>query len=151
MVHLLHNTTREHLLDYFKARSQEGGIGQIHIDLGKRSIDAMSKILQFNIYNIKPGAQSSNIVVPGKDPLAPIRYSCEFWAAHLCEFDARRKLQPSSVEEISAFLKENLLHWLEALSLIHKISGAIISVKMLLTLVQVRYFATIHVNPSTNI
>lgn len=128
VVHVLHNSTREYLHGYFESRGQEGGIGQRHIDLGRRSIDAMSKILKTNIYDLDPGVESKDIKVPEKDPLGPVRYSCEFWVRHLCE-GGNQSLDDGAA---FTFLKEHFLHWLESLSLIQKLPSAISSLRKLL-------------------
>lgn len=140
-VQMLHNSTKEFVQVYLESRLQEGGAGQVHVDMGKRSIDAMSDILGSNIYNLHPGSQSSDITVPKDDRLAPVRYSCEFWADHLCKVDGQNpelRVQLSDNGAIFAFLKEHLLHWFEALSLNRKISDGVLSIRKLLYAAQVR-------------
>lgn len=126
VVHVLLNSAREYPYDFFSSHS-EGGIGQRHIDMGKRSIDAMSETLKRNIYCLHPEDESTDTKVPEKVPLAPARYTCEFWVDHLCEFGG----QLVGHEAAFAFLQDHFLHWLECMSLIHKLPSAVHSIKKL--------------------
>ncbi|KAJ5278317.1 hypothetical protein N7524_004470 [Penicillium chrysogenum] len=127
-VYMIHATAREHLDDYFKSSSS--GNGNCHRDdIGKRSIQAMSDALKRNIYSITPDKESTDVIVPEKDPLASVRYSCEFWVDHLCE---DRGGQNFDDERVFSFLEEHFLHWLESLSLIQKLPTAVPSIKKLL-------------------
>jgi hypothetical protein len=36
-------------------------------------------------YSITPDKESTDVIVPEKDPLASVRYSCEFWVDHLSQ------------------------------------------------------------------
>ena len=76
--------------------------------------------------------------VPDPDPLGSIRYSCMFWVDHLCKADDQdRGKELSDNGAIFAFLREHFLHWLESLSLIHKLSDGVLSIKKLLHTVRV--------------
>ncbi|KAJ6439182.1 NACHT and WD40 domain protein [Purpureocillium lavendulum] len=92
-------------------------------DIGGRSIRAMSSILRRNIYNLDYGAKPQDMRPPRPDPLAPIRYSCIFWADHLLNMEhPGYTTELLDGGEVHGFLKEHLLHWLEALSLIGMLS-----------------------------
>jgi hypothetical protein len=88
------------------------------------SLDALSKTLRRDTYNLQdPGMVED---VPDPDPLGPIRYSCLFWVDHLCKVDNQsldRRKELSDDGAIFAFL--HFLHWLESLSLIHKLSDGV--------------------------
>ena len=78
--------------------------------------------------------------VPDLDPLGPIRYSCLFWVDHLCKADDHSLVDYMSDDgAIFTFLREHFLHWLESLSLIHKLSDGVLSTRKLLHKVQVCY------------
>ena len=74
-----------------------------------------------------PGSMVEN--VPDPDPLGSIRYSCLFWVDHICKaddlslVDHRKELLDGGA--IFTFLREHFLHWLESLSLIHKLSDGV--------------------------
>lgn len=128
IVHLPHNSTREYLNDFFASKNREGGTDRFHADIANHSIQAMSRTLKKNIYNIQPWSEFSSISVPDQDPLAGVRYLCEFWVDHLCEGKSRRFDDGT----VFSFLGEHLLHWLESLSLINKLPSAVASIRKLL-------------------
>ena len=121
-----------------KSRLQLGGLTQGHADITRRSVDRMST-LRRDIYDLRQyGIQSKDITPPVEDPLAPIRYPCVFWLDHLRD---AIKESPGNSKELCdlgfKFLEEHFLHWLESLSLLHRLSAGIISIRELLIVVQV--------------
>ena len=77
---------------------------------------------------------------PNLGQLAPIRYSCIFWADHLCFRDGegpecRKAMADDGV--VFAFLKGRFLRWLESLSLQAKLSDGVSSIRKLLQVAQV--------------
>ncbi len=75
--------------DYLTTWLQPAGVAQGHIDISRRSLDAMTSILeQKNLYNLDFGFKPKDIRPPQPDPLGPIRYSCVFWADHLCSLNS---------------------------------------------------------------
>ncbi|KAK4103749.1 hypothetical protein N658DRAFT_484613 [Parathielavia hyrcaniae] len=118
------------------------GLAVGHCDIFQRSLDAMTRpysgrtSLQRDIYGLShPGTLIDNVQVPNPDPLASIRYSCEFWVDHLCfangeNPECSRELVDN--ENVSKFLREHLLHWLEVLSLMRKLSYGVASIRKLL-------------------
>ena len=153
-VYVIHQSAKEWLENALKtldenhnSRLQTGGAVEGRADIIKRSIDAMStlkrddamSILKRDIYDLQQyGIRSIDITPPRKDPLAPLRYSCVFWLDHLR--DAIKESPEKSKELCDRgfnFLKVHYLHWLESLSLLHKFSDGINSVRELLKAVQV--------------
>ncbi|KAJ6096484.1 hypothetical protein N7486_007230 [Penicillium sp. IBT 16267x] len=128
IIHLPHNSTREYLNNFFASQTHGGGIDQRHADMGIHSIRAMSETPKKNIYDIQTWSEIGDISVPDNDPLAGVRYSCEFWVDHLCEGES----QPLDDRMAFAFLEEHFLHWLESLSLTHKLPSALASIRKLL-------------------
>ena len=104
-------------------------------------IDALSKTLRRDMYNLRdPGSVIENVPDPDPDLLGPIRYSCLFWVDHLCKVDDQSLDHTKEMSDdgaIFAFLREHFLHWLESLSLIHKLSDGVLSIRILLHKVQV--------------
>lgn len=141
VVYLIHQSAREYLEENYKSRLQQGGVAQGHAEFSNRSIEAMSSILTPNIYGLQPGSQSKDVGAYHQDPLAPIRYSCEFWVDHLCEVDGQGLQDGNQLSDNGvtfAFFQNHFLHWIESLSLIHKLSAGILSIRKLLYTVQVR-------------
>ena len=132
-VHILHNSTRQHLTAYFES-NRKGGAGQIHESIAKRSIAAMSDGLRYNMYGLNAGTESTDIIArEDYGPLASLCYSCEFWVDHLCGPDGPREGQLLDDGAAFVFLEKHFLHWLEALSLIHKLPTALSSIRKLIS------------------
>lgn len=121
-VHVLHNSARQHLMDYFKPRATE-----IHDLMCERSLAALSEGLKSNIYGLLPATDISDAVAPQGNPLARLAYSCEYWIENLTK--GTGKLTDDG--PAFAFLKVHFLHWLESLSLLGKLPKAIVSIRNL--------------------
>ena len=118
---------------------EKAGIAQGHGDISRRSIKAMSSMLKQNIYSLPLGFKAKDMRPPDPDPLAPIRYSCVFWADHLClngdSPGCKRELMDDG--PVFRFLNDHFLRWLESLSLLGKLSDGVQSIRKLLHLAQV--------------
>src|ERR1700723_277252 len=138
-IYFIHQSAKDYLTINASAIIFPAGHQRIHYNMFSRSLDALSKTLRRDIYNLQdPGGMVKD--VPDPDPLASIRYSCVFWVDHLCKADNKsldRKKKLSDDGAIFTFLKEHFLHWLESLSLIYKLSEGVLSIKKLLHKVQV--------------
>jgi hypothetical protein len=101
----------------------------------------MFSTLKRNIYDLQDyGFQSEMTMPPEEDPLAPIRYSCLFWADHLCSvYGEEPKYETQLVDDgtVLEFLRKRFLYWLESLSLLGKLSDGVKSIRKLLRVVQV--------------
>jgi hypothetical protein len=152
-VYLIHQSAKEHLEkdlenlnENQKSNLQPGGTVQGHVDITERSIGAMRSIIKRDIYGLRHwGIKSEDIAPPDPDPLAHIQSSCVFWLDHLRDAinessESRSELYGLGFE----FLKKHFLHWLESLSLLHKLSDRIISIKTLLNIVQVCLYTCFH-------
>jgi hypothetical protein len=137
-VFLIHQSAKDYLDENYTSRLQLAGVAQGHADISRRSIAAMSLILKQNIYDLDFGFKPKDISPPQPDPLAPIRYSCVFWADHLLNDDRPEgKRELSDDGTVFKFLKERFLHWLESLSLLGKLSDGVLSIRKVLHFVQV--------------
>ncbi|RYP44524.1 hypothetical protein DL768_009019 [Monosporascus sp. mg162] len=116
-INLIHQSAKDYLDENYTSKLQPAGITQGHMDIGRRSIDAMSLMLEQNMYNLDFGFKPTDIIPPDPDPLAPIRYSCVFWADHLCflngehpeclrELTDNGKIQPDASPRLIRFLKD---------------------------------------------
>ncbi|KAN0086995.1 vegetative incompatibility protein HET-E-1 [Elaphomyces granulatus] len=145
-VYFIHQSAKDYFTTNASAIIFPAGHERIHYEMFSWSLDALSKTLRRNMYNLQdPGGIVKD--VPDPDPLASIRYSCMFWVDHLCEaddksLDRRKKLSDDGA--IFAFLKEHVLHWIESLSLIYKLSDGVLSIKKLLRKVQSRFTTSAH-------
>ena len=159
-VTLVHKSAKDYLEKY--QSSLPGGAFKAHEDIIIRSINSMSTlkrssseelILQRNIYDLAHwGIMSKDITPPDLDPLASIHYSCIFWLDHLCDAIKENAVKENlkSCTELYdlglKFLKQHFLHWVESLSLLHRLSDGIISINKLLNIIQVCLWRLIHHN-----
>ena len=156
-VSLIHQSAKDYLLEDLEGSEEpppsrlHSSSAQVHRHIIDRSIYAMSK-LQRDIYELQQyGFQTKDIPPPERDPLAPLGYSCLFWLDHLR--DAIKAISEKSGESVKQsealyksgfeFLKTHFLHWLESLSLLHKYSDGIISLRELIKIIPVMILVTI--------
>ena len=143
-VYFIHQSAKDYLSGNASALIFPAGHWKVHYDMFSRSLDALSKTLRQDMYNLQdPGSAVKD--VPDPDPLASIRYSCVFWVDHLCKADDQSLEERNKVFDdgaIFAFLNEHFLHWLESLSLISKLSDGVLAIKKLLHKVQVCHIPT---------
>ncbi|KAN0070407.1 hypothetical protein V8E54_011276 [Elaphomyces granulatus] len=145
-VYFIHQSAKDYLAINASAIIFPAGHERIHYDMFSRSLDALSKTLRQDIYNLQDlGGVMKD--VPDPDPLGSIRYACVFWVDHLCKaddksLDVKKKLSDDGA--IFEFLKEHFLHWLESLSLIYKLSDGVLSIKKLLHKVQSKFTTSSH-------
>jgi hypothetical protein len=144
-VYLIHQSAKDYLDKNFEDRLELSGTAQGHADIGRQSINAMSRHLKQNIYSLDNDFKPENMRPPQPDPLASIRYSCIFWVDHLIagisqSFEGKRELADDG--EVSTFLREKLLHWLESLSLLEKLPEGLQSIRKLLHIAQVSSWLT---------
>ncbi|KAN0078645.1 Pfs, NACHT and WD domain protein [Elaphomyces granulatus] len=140
-VYFIHQSAKDYLTINASAIIFPAGHELIHYDMFSRSLDALSKTLRRDMYNLQ---DSGGMVkdIPDPDPLTSIRYSCVFWVDHLCNADDKslnKKKTLSNDGAVFAFLKEHFLHWLESLSLIYKHSDGLLSIRKLLRKVQCQF------------
>ena len=139
-VYPIHQSAKDYLGDNYTTRLQPVGVVQGHVDIGIRAIDAMSSMLRRNMYNLDLGFKPENMTPPDPDLLAPIRYSCVFWADYLCSLNGDNSKFLGELTDdgkVFGFLKECFLRWLESLSLLGKLSSGLLSIRKILHAAQV--------------
>ncbi|TEY24921.1 hypothetical protein BOTCAL_1346g00010 [Botryotinia calthae] len=108
------------------------GISQVHNKVFLSSITIMSNTLKRDIYNLRhPGFPIDKVKQLDPDPLTYMRYSCMYWISHLMDENLKRKEHIQDNGNVHKFLKEHLLHWLEVMSLMGKISESINAISFL--------------------
>ncbi|KAF8542441.1 NACHT and WD40 domain protein [Trichophaea hybrida] len=131
-VRLLHPSFRDFLLSVKRCSDTQFWIDEkkAHGDLFLNSLKLMSKHLQRDICNLRlPGALRINVEDGVVEKFLPInvQYACRYWVNHL----QRSNIQLRDNDQVHTFLKKHFLHWLEALSLIGKMSEGVLMVKSL--------------------
>jgi hypothetical protein len=133
-VYLIHQSAKDYLSDAkVSAAIFPSGPSAIHHRIFRESLQNLSAKLRRNIYSIdNPGAPVSEIAnpQPQSDPLFDLRYSCTYWLDHFINSRSLERTD-SSDDQISDFLKQHLLHWLESLGLIGELRHGILSLKKL--------------------
>jgi hypothetical protein len=141
-IYFVHQSAKDFLLDKAVAEVFPSGIEAVHYAIFARSLQAMSKTLQRDMYRLQElGVLIEEAEQPDPDPLALSRYSCIYWVDHLCMSDpvcsATYKQDIQDEGAVHAFLRENYLHWLEALSLCRGMAKGVLSIANLQSLVKV--------------
>lgn len=139
-VYLIHQSAKDYLHDNFNRRLQSSGIAQGHVDIGRRSIGAMAKVLKQNMYDLDYGFTPENLEPPQLDRVASIWYSCLFWADHFVAGISENPEGKSALAddgEVIGFLREKLLQWLEYLSVLERLSDGLYSIRKLLHVTRV--------------
>jgi hypothetical protein len=117
--------------DFLTNESQSGkffiDVSLVKRDLAFASLRVMKKELRFNICSLDnsylPNSAVSDLEKRVKDSISSqLSYSCRFFGTHVRSTPFEQEL----AEELRAFFNEEcLLFWLEALALMHDLSGSI--------------------------
>ena len=142
-VRLLHLSFREFLVDpnkvglWFWVNEKK-----THGMIATKCLELLSTCLKENICSLGfPGMLRREISIKAVDECLPadIQYSCRYWVHHLDQ--SGRRIFDKDV--VHAFLSKHFLHWLEALSLIGKISDCIGLIESLRSLADVSFLPLI--------
>ncbi|KAM3082705.1 hypothetical protein ACMFMF_002359 [Clarireedia jacksonii] len=109
-------------------------IKYIHSSIFSRSLQAMSRKLRPDIYNLHaPGISIGQAKPPIPDPLARVQYSCVYWVDHLLECNTGGIIHNNLKDNgsVHKFLHQSFLYWLEALSLIRSLANGILMIRKL--------------------
>jgi hypothetical protein len=119
-----------------------GGPTEGHDRMVSRCLEAMKNKLRRDVYMLQhPGFAVADVIRPKSDPLSSIRYACVYWIDHLCEIKSGHdRVGLCDNGTIDVFLKEHFLHWLEALSLLKRMSEGVLSIIKLTGLLTVSYY-----------
>ncbi|KAI9768893.1 MAG: hypothetical protein M1839_003847 [Geoglossum umbratile] len=127
-VRLLHLSFRDFLLDRQKREKSLFWVDErkTHERIAGKCIQLMSisKCLRKNICNLQgPGMFQSEIDSQFIDVCLPaeVRYACRYWVYHL----EQSKSGICDNGQVHVFLRDHLLHWLEAMSLLGNLSESI--------------------------
>ncbi|KAF2397937.1 hypothetical protein EJ06DRAFT_498328 [Trichodelitschia bisporula] len=109
---------------------------ETHGELAGKCLELMSRSLKEDICNIQanqgPGklrAEISDETIKAYLP-AEVQYACQYWVHHLKNSKAPLSYQGT----VQAFLQEHFLHWLEAMSLIERMTESVNAVSTLRSL-----------------
>ena len=127
-IFFVHQSAKDFLLKDASNVIIPRGIGAEHYIIFRRSLKIL-QVLRRDMYSLKlPGFPIDQVKKPSPDPLAAIQYSCIYWVNHLEDWCASGNTDCAYLEEgelIEEFFKQRFLHWVEAMSLLGRISEAI--------------------------
>ena len=135
----LHLSFRDFLLDPHRCVDRHFWIDEqrTHQKLARDCICLLSSSLRRNICGL-PSLGTLNAEVAHEDvddALSPsVQYACRYWASHA----QKGEMEGLDHSRIHDFLQQHFLHWLEAMSLMGKVSEAIISITNIVALKNVR-------------
>lgn len=136
----VHQSAKEFLLRESRNYITPKGIGFEHHTIFASSLEVMFKTLQRDIFGIElPGISIKEIREPSPNPLAIAQYACIYWVDHLqaSERNEAHELNLNDRDRVDAFLQQEYLHWLEALSILRSVSYGIQTIQKLEILIQV--------------
>ena len=131
---LLHPSFRDFLLDSRRCQDRrfEIVVANTHRELAARCLELMSRSLRQDICSLKhPGTLTSDIAPETLRRFLPagVQYACRYWVDHLQRCSIELCESEPLHHQVDAFMKEHLLHWLEALSLLGNMHDGILMVK----------------------
>jgi hypothetical protein len=137
-IRLHHPSFRDFLLDKHRCRDPHFWVDEkeAHQTLTDNCLRLMSDKLDQDICNLcAPGALASSVDSSRIERSLPaeLRYACLHWVQHL----QRSKAYPCDDSPVHVFLQKHLLHWLEALSLLGKVSEGVLAIISLESIVTV--------------
>jgi hypothetical protein len=137
---LHHPSFRDFLLDETRCSDPNFKVDekQAHQMLAANCIQLMSTSLTQDICDIRaPGMLVTNVESSRVEKCLPpeVQYACLYWVQHL----QKSSVQLHDNDQVHRFLQEHLLHWLEALSWMRKMSEGIRAINSLESIALVRY------------
>jgi hypothetical protein len=143
-VRLLHLSFRDFLVDPLKRERNPFWIDEkkTHERIASKCLQLMSKCLKKDICNLqRPRTLRNDIDTQIIDVYLPaeVQYACLYWVFHV----EQSKSAINDNDPVHVFLQENLLYWLEALSLLGRTSQSISIIITLLSILKVCIFRTI--------
>jgi hypothetical protein len=109
---------------------------ETHGALAETSVRLMSSNLKRDICDLRaPGALANEVDSCRVEECLPaeLQYACRYWVQHL----QRSEIKLLEDGQTHVFLREHLLHWLEALSLMGKASEGVLAITTLESVVDV--------------
>ncbi|KAL6895283.1 hypothetical protein HDV57DRAFT_506834 [Trichoderma longibrachiatum] len=139
VVYFVHQSAKDFLSEMMMKQELSTGMNEAKHYMVTRSIELMSQCLKRDIYQLSElGIHIDAVKSPIPDPLAAVGYSCVFWLDHFADLNDREDCETVSDEaqdtlvcQIQAFIGNNYLYWLEALSLLKKMPEGVVAMRKL--------------------
>lgn len=142
IAYLIHQSAKDYLSDRKRNNIFSSGQGNEHANTVGLCLEIMSGTLRKDICNLKmPGTCHSDIDENRIGACIPfhVQYACLYWVGHLQQAGHTEQESFIMREDCQAikFFQCHFLHWLEALSLISKISEAVLTMTSLCSIPKV--------------
>lgn len=142
-IRLLHPSFRDFLIDNERCDNSYFYINQdvVHMELARSCLELLFHYLKRDMCNLHMPGTLSEVQSSKTDDHLPkdVQYACRYWVDHLERIDPGRqvKLGLHDHGQIHVFLLKHVLHWLEALSLMGKISEGVLMITRLDAMLEV--------------
>ncbi|KAL8881944.1 MAG: hypothetical protein Q9198_000961 [Flavoplaca austrocitrina] len=136
-IRLLHPSFRDFMLDDRRCTDKQLCVNRSRKDkeLAKQCLRVMSEGLKRNMGHLTtPGSAPEDADRELLSTQLPkhLRYACQYWVNHLAGISTKSEVKRELPNEgILAFFRQDFLHWLEAMSLMAKMSQAVILITRL--------------------
>lgn len=148
----VHQSAKDFLVQEILNEILPRGIESEHHAIFSQSLEVLLKALRRDVLDVKlPGFPAKDISIPTPHPLAAAEYACIFWVDHLQAGHSAPGLSQDDRSHIDAFLQQNYLHWLEALSILGNLSDGIQAMQKLESLIHVSCYNHIKMSLASNI
>ena len=148
-IRLLHPSFHDFLLSETRCEDKRLFIQEqsVHRDLVTSCLGAISAGLRRNLCNLPTPATSPQDVrreVMHKALPKHIQYACQYWVDHLAgsKSEPRAQLRLRDSGDIHMFFQKDFLHWLEAMSLMGKMSEGVLMITKLANMIEVCFHMT---------
>ena len=149
-IRLLHPSFRDFLFDETRCRDRRFYInqGRVYAELAADCLKVLSRSLTRNVCNLDTAGSSAQELqkasVGEKLPIY-VQYACQYWVAHLELSNSARRVEVGMHDngKVHTFFKESFLYWLEAMSLIGKMSEGVLMIRTLVSMREVCYDITL--------
>ncbi|PIG84614.1 hypothetical protein AARAC_010917, partial [Aspergillus arachidicola] len=138
-VAFIHQSAKDFLLQEILTEILPRGKEREHHAIFSESLEVILKTLRRNIFDINhPGIPPEEISIPSPNPLAMAEYACIYWVDHLqgCKHNMTCRLSQDDRSRIEVFLKQKYIHWIEALSILGRVSEGIRAMQKLESWIQ---------------
>lgn len=140
-VRVFHPSFPEFLLDRERCYDKRFWIDKrtTHVILFRNCLQLMSKYLEKDICDLRaPGTLITEIPSNKVWAVIPpdVRYACSYWVQHYIQGST---VEPQDEQQILLFFKQDLLHWLEALSMMSRVTDAVSMLNLLVKRWSVSY------------
>lgn len=141
-VYLVHQSAKDYLSDVNRKEIFPMGQEPEHIDTACLCLEVMSTTLRKDICNLQtPGYRLSDVEQTSIGANIPFhaQYACLYWVHHLRQagWTEQETLALGEYPQVFGFFRDHFLHWLEALSLMSKLSTAVLAINLLSSLPKV--------------